>query len=222
MLTSRRCQACSAPDFAHEVFALDPGAWRGPVKSGYGFHLVFVTQRTPTTPKPFETRKGCGSCRVAQRQAGRDQPRLPGRIAQEVWGGGGRRRQSRAGVRARQRRWPENDRQAGPGPCLVGSGRLTRPADLAGRPRGSHGMLVHASCSAHEVRPAFLKHPGRGAERVQRAVQDPYAGQCATGAVGIVFRQDRDGDADRLASDRRRHGADLADAHLEPLTGRPC
>ncbi|CAH2403001.1 peptidyl-prolyl cis-trans isomerase [Mesorhizobium ventifaucium] len=41
-------------DFAHEVFSLEPGAWRGPVKSGYGVHLVFVTQRTATAPKPFE------------------------------------------------------------------------------------------------------------------------------------------------------------------------
>ena len=38
-----------------EVFALEPGGWRGPVKSGYGFHLVFVTRRTPKAPKPFET-----------------------------------------------------------------------------------------------------------------------------------------------------------------------
>jgi parvulin-like peptidyl-prolyl isomerase len=42
-------------DFAREVFALEPGGWRGPVKSGYGFHLVLVTHRTPTTSKPFET-----------------------------------------------------------------------------------------------------------------------------------------------------------------------
>ena len=42
-------------DFAHEVLALEPGGWRGPVKSGYGFHLVFVTRRTPTAPKHFET-----------------------------------------------------------------------------------------------------------------------------------------------------------------------
>ncbi|WP_192360060.1 peptidyl-prolyl cis-trans isomerase [Mesorhizobium mediterraneum] len=42
-------------DFAREVFALEPGGWRGPVKSGYGFHLVLVTQRTATAPKPFET-----------------------------------------------------------------------------------------------------------------------------------------------------------------------
>ncbi len=42
-------------DFAHEVFALEPAEWRGPVKSGYGFHLVFVTGRTPKVPKSFET-----------------------------------------------------------------------------------------------------------------------------------------------------------------------
>ena len=42
-------------EFARAAFALEPGAWRGPVKSGYGVHLVFVSQRTPTAPKPFET-----------------------------------------------------------------------------------------------------------------------------------------------------------------------
>ncbi|ESZ72299.1 hypothetical protein X727_08145 [Mesorhizobium sp. L103C119B0] len=44
-------------DFARQVFAFEPGGWRGPVKSGYGFHLVLVTQRTATAPKPFETVK---------------------------------------------------------------------------------------------------------------------------------------------------------------------
>ncbi|MBY5834337.1 peptidyl-prolyl cis-trans isomerase [Rhizobium ruizarguesonis] len=43
------------PDFAHDVVALQPGAWSRPVKSGYGFHLVFVTKRTPAAPKPFDT-----------------------------------------------------------------------------------------------------------------------------------------------------------------------
>jgi parvulin-like peptidyl-prolyl isomerase len=41
-------------DFAHAAFALEPGTWRGPVKSGYGFHLVFVSQHTPTALKPYE------------------------------------------------------------------------------------------------------------------------------------------------------------------------
>ena len=31
---------------------------RGPIKSGYGVHLVLVTHRTPTMPKPFETVRG--------------------------------------------------------------------------------------------------------------------------------------------------------------------
>lgn len=42
-------------DFARAVFALEPGGWQGPMKSGYGFHLVLVTQRTATTLMPFET-----------------------------------------------------------------------------------------------------------------------------------------------------------------------
>jgi hypothetical protein len=42
-------------DFAQEVFALEPGEWKGPIKSGYGLHLVLVTERTPTAPEPFET-----------------------------------------------------------------------------------------------------------------------------------------------------------------------
>lgn len=42
-------------DFAREVFALEPGEWEGPVKSGYGLHLVLVRQRTPAELKPFES-----------------------------------------------------------------------------------------------------------------------------------------------------------------------
>jgi hypothetical protein len=33
-------------DFAERLGQLEPGAWQGPVKSGYGMHLVFVTKRT--------------------------------------------------------------------------------------------------------------------------------------------------------------------------------
>ncbi|MEE4175615.1 MAG: peptidyl-prolyl cis-trans isomerase [Xanthomonadales bacterium] len=31
--------------FADAVLALEPGRWSGPVRSGYGFHLVYVTER---------------------------------------------------------------------------------------------------------------------------------------------------------------------------------
>ncbi|RWM93819.1 MAG: peptidyl-prolyl cis-trans isomerase [Mesorhizobium sp.] len=42
-------------DFARAVFALEAGGWQGPMKSGYGYHLVLVTQHTATALKPFET-----------------------------------------------------------------------------------------------------------------------------------------------------------------------
>ena len=41
------------PDFAAAVFALKPGAWSGPIKSGYGLHLVFVSQITSAAPHSF-------------------------------------------------------------------------------------------------------------------------------------------------------------------------
>ena len=41
-------------DFAQAIFFLKPGSWAGPVKSGYGVHLVRVTDLSPATPRPFE------------------------------------------------------------------------------------------------------------------------------------------------------------------------
>ena len=31
--------------FADEILALEPGRWSGPIASGYGLHLVYVTER---------------------------------------------------------------------------------------------------------------------------------------------------------------------------------
>jgi parvulin-like peptidyl-prolyl isomerase len=42
------------PDFAREVFTLHPSVWSGPVKSGYGVHLVLVTDLTLAKQRPFE------------------------------------------------------------------------------------------------------------------------------------------------------------------------
>jgi hypothetical protein len=35
------------PGFARAVFELAPGSWQGPIESGYGWHLVFVSAVTP-------------------------------------------------------------------------------------------------------------------------------------------------------------------------------
>lgn len=44
--------------FASTIFALEPGAWRGPLSSAYGFHLVRVDTRQAAQRRPFaEVRK---------------------------------------------------------------------------------------------------------------------------------------------------------------------
>jgi hypothetical protein len=42
------------PDFARSLFALETGSWRGPIESGYGWHLVFVSSATPGRVPAFE------------------------------------------------------------------------------------------------------------------------------------------------------------------------
>lgn len=42
------------PKFARSLVGLSPGAWQGPVESGYGWHLVFVEDITPGRVPAFE------------------------------------------------------------------------------------------------------------------------------------------------------------------------
>jgi peptidyl-prolyl cis-trans isomerase C len=42
------------PKFAQAIAALAPGAWQGPIESGYGWHLVFVDTRVPGRVPEFE------------------------------------------------------------------------------------------------------------------------------------------------------------------------
>jgi peptidyl-prolyl cis-trans isomerase C len=42
------------PDFAAALFRLKPGAWLGPIRSGYGWHLVFVDAAEPGRVPAFE------------------------------------------------------------------------------------------------------------------------------------------------------------------------
>lgn len=41
--------------FASGLFQEKTGAWRGPLESGYGWHLVWIDALTPSQPPPFET-----------------------------------------------------------------------------------------------------------------------------------------------------------------------
>ena len=40
-------------EFARRVFLLKPGSWAGPVKSGYGVHLVELTDLKPGNSAPI-------------------------------------------------------------------------------------------------------------------------------------------------------------------------
>jgi parvulin-like peptidyl-prolyl isomerase len=42
------------PEFAQAVAKLAPGSWQGPLKSGYGWHLVFVISAVPGRIPAFE------------------------------------------------------------------------------------------------------------------------------------------------------------------------
>ena len=42
------------PAFARALFELAPGAWSGPIESGYGWHLVWVDSITPARVPAFE------------------------------------------------------------------------------------------------------------------------------------------------------------------------
>ena len=42
------------PGFAEALFRLAPGAWQGPIESGYGWHLVFVDSLTPSRTPALE------------------------------------------------------------------------------------------------------------------------------------------------------------------------
>ena len=49
----RAVAAQFGPDFARAVLALKPGVWSGPVVSGYGLHLVRVSELTPGRLREF-------------------------------------------------------------------------------------------------------------------------------------------------------------------------
>jgi len=41
-------------DFASKLFSLPPGGWQGPVRSGYGLHLVQISNRTTPMQPPLD------------------------------------------------------------------------------------------------------------------------------------------------------------------------
>ena len=44
-------------DFATALFTLEAGSWKGPVRSGYGYHLVYLFNVRDAEPVPFTESK---------------------------------------------------------------------------------------------------------------------------------------------------------------------
>jgi peptidyl-prolyl cis-trans isomerase C len=44
--------------FAREIFQLPPGAWQGPIESGFGWHLIFIDTLTPRRVPAYEEVEG--------------------------------------------------------------------------------------------------------------------------------------------------------------------
>lgn len=56
------------PAFAEDLFAQTPAGWAGPIRSGYGWHLVWIDTLEPGRPADFETiREGVRSAWLDER-----------------------------------------------------------------------------------------------------------------------------------------------------------
>ena len=55
--TQQQVKELFGEEFSGKVFQLEPGAWAGPLRSGYGFHLVRILQKLPSrVPELAEVR----------------------------------------------------------------------------------------------------------------------------------------------------------------------
>jgi peptidyl-prolyl cis-trans isomerase C len=55
--TQQQIKELFGDEFAGKLFQLEPGAWAGPLRSGYGFHLVRILQKLPSrVPELAEVR----------------------------------------------------------------------------------------------------------------------------------------------------------------------
>lgn len=53
-LSEPQIAAMFGPEFAAAIVDLEAGQWAGPIPSGYGLHLVWVSQNVAGGPRPFE------------------------------------------------------------------------------------------------------------------------------------------------------------------------
>ncbi len=148
------------PPFAEAlVVQLTPGAWPGPIESGYGWHLVFVDSLTPARAPAFEeVEPDVKTAWLADAARGAGSKALRGRCGRSyelVAARGPGVRADRAGRRA--------------GDAARGETRRV-PRDACSRSRCSCALSPRARREAHESRPAYLEIRETAPGRYDRAV----------------------------------------------------
>lgn len=54
-ISADEVEAVFGPDFAAALLGLEPGRWSGPIPSGYGLHLVWLSEKRAGGPMAFDT-----------------------------------------------------------------------------------------------------------------------------------------------------------------------
>ncbi len=180
------------PGFARAFFEVAPGAWTGPIESGYGWHLVWIDALTPARPGMSRGAR-CGGYWLSLPQAKRP-PVSPWRSILPSSAGcssvptlrrgagdesSGRHRTARAGTGVLAGPRPGRQQASGPpgdvdlhragdtlSPLPRGQGRMGRSPAVAGHgaSRGTHRVVLRRSPPAGRTR-ACLKREKTGAGR---------------------------------------------------------
>ena len=179
--------------FAQAVLALPAGRWSGPIKSGYGLHLVKVTADVAAAGAALCGGPGTPGGGMAPRAAGDGPDAAHSQSLMRKYQARGRRCRAPLARILRQ-------------PCGGPAMRLARD------PRRADGV-ARAASRARPRGPACVSRHERGpARRVQRAVEDADARRDAPGARSGLLRPGRGPDPGRDPGDGQRRRADLARA----------
>ena len=141
------------PDFASALFGQKPGGWVGPIRSGYGWHLVFIDSLEPARVPRFE------EIEADVRAAWTDER------YKEI------RQRAEDDMRARYTVViPRSTRPTSPTFGAPQAGVESRPGALSVGPRRSLAclalvLLPRPGAEAHEVRPAYLQIDQAGPDR---------------------------------------------------------
>ena len=200
-------------EFARAAFALQPGAWHGPIESAYGLHLVRVSDAEPAKRREFAEVKAQVLDLWRDQRQREDYERYFAALLKKY------------DVVVDENLKPFVGPLVGPiaGQAGFGRGGIEMKATLLIRAvaAGARRLLpmfvalavlfFSVSAFAHELRPAYLELREVTARRVQRVVENTHARRRAARARTRILRR-RKGDNARHDAHPTRRGHSAVDA----------